>query len=246
MKKMLCVIAVLVLALALAGCTTTVSSTEKKPVVLASGHPDWAPVMYQDGKSISGIGPDVVKKVFTRMGFEVNCSYAGPWAIVQQKARSGDIDVIVALYKTKEREDYLYFSKPYTIDPIVLFFKKDKAFTYTKKEDLLGKKGIATLGDSYGQEIDDFIVAKNLDVARVLTPQQAFESLDNGRDYFIYSKYAGERVIAETNLSGFEESGIVSSQPFYIGVSKKSKYADRMDEINANLDKLIAEHGIPG
>jgi polar amino acid transport system substrate-binding protein len=234
-------------ALLFAGCTTSsVSSTEKKTVI-ASGHPDWAPVMYKDGNGISGIGPNMTKAVFKEMGLDVEFPYAGSWDVVQQKAKSGEIDVIVALYKTKEREEYLYFSKPYTTDPIVLFLNRGKSFDYNKKEDLIGKNGIATVGDSYGQEMDDFIVAKNLSIIRVATPQIAFKLLQEGKaDYFIYSAYAGERVIAEENLSGFEESKIVSSQPFYIGVSKKSKYAGRMSEINAALDKQLVEHKFLG
>ena len=239
-------IVILLAAIVLFACCVSPALPEEKNTAIVSGHPDWKPVMWRDGNTISGIGPEVTKTVFKDINVDVDCVYAGPWDVVQAKAKIGEIDAIVALYKTKEREEYLYFSVPYTVDPIVLFFNNNKGFTYNQKEDLIGKKGIATVGDSYGQELDDFIVQAGLDMTRVSTPEQAFSLLKEGKaDYFIYSAYAGRKVIAESGLSGLEESEVVSNQLFYIGVSKKSPCAKYMNEINSSLEKLIAENKIP-
>jgi len=217
-----------------------------KSVAVVSGHPDWKPIMWRDGDKISGIGPEVTRMVFGGINVEVDSRYVGSWDVVQEKAKNGEIDAIVALYKTKEREEYLYYSIPYTTDPIVLFFNSGKRFVYSQKESLIGKKGVATIGDSYGQGMDDFIVQANLNIIRVYTPGEAFLMLKEGKaDYFIYSLYAGQKVIAELGLSGLEESEVVSNQPFYIGISKKSPYAKYMGEINASLEKLIANNKIP-
>ena len=225
------------------------SPSEWKPIILkavVSGHPDWKPIMWKEGNNIVGIGPEVTRMVFKDINVEVDSRYVGSWDVVQEKAKTGEIDAIVALYKTKEREEYLYYSVPYTVDPIVLFFKKGEGFAYSQKENLIGKKGVATVGDSYGQELDDFIIQANLNMVRVYTPEQAFALLREGKaDYFIYSLYAGRKVLNETGASGFEESGVISNQLFYIGVSKKSPYANYMKEINASLEKLIANNKIP-
>jgi ABC-type amino acid transport substrate-binding protein len=83
-------------------------------------------------------------------------------------------------------------------------------------------------------------------MTRVETPQEAFISLQKGKiDYFMYSLYAGKKVINELSLTGIEESSVVSSQPFYIGISKKSPYAKYIKEINASLQKMIDENKIP-
>ncbi|MDD5569130.1 MAG: transporter substrate-binding domain-containing protein [Candidatus Pacebacteria bacterium] len=245
-KSFLIALSAVVLAVLIAGCVSSPAVIEEKPVAIVSGHPDWKPVMWRNGDNISGIGPEVCQMVFGDIGVQVDSRYVGPWDVVQEKARTGEIDAIVALYKTRDREKYLYYSIPYTTDPIVLFFEKGKQFAYSQKEDLIGKKGVATVGDSYGQEMDDFILKANLNVVRVDTPQLAFSLLQEGKaDYFIYSMYAGRTVINELNLSGFKESGIVSNQSFYIGVSKKSPYAKYMRNINASLERLIAENKIP-
>jgi len=249
MKKALMGIGILALCGIIAGCAISwqkQNDESQKQVVLVSGHPDWKPIMYKSGESIAGIGVEVTQSVFKDIGFGVNAKYVGAWDIVQEQAKQWAIDVIVALYKTKEREQYLDYSIAYTQDPIVLFFSEGKSFAYTGKENLVGKKGIATIGDSYGQELDDFIVNAPLDMTRVDTPQAAFTLLQEGKaDYFIYSLYAGQKVINELSFTGIEESSVVSSQPFYIGISKKSPYAKYLNEINASLQKMIDENKIP-
>jgi polar amino acid transport system substrate-binding protein len=227
------------LVILIAGCI----APEEKPAAVISGHQDWYPAMNisGDGKNISGTGVEATQKVLTLIGIKSSSQNVGPWDVVQEKAKTGEIDMIVALYKTKEREEYLYFSDAYMSDPINLFMKTGKEFSYKNKEDLVGKKGVATIGDSYGQEIDDYIVQANLNIIRVSTPQEAFTLLKEEKvDYFIYSLWAGRKVINELNISEIEESETVSNQPFYIGVSKKSPFANRIAEINSSLKKLIA------
>ena len=249
MKKTLVGMGIFALCTMIAGCAISgpkQNDESQKKVAIVSGHPDRKPIMYKSGESIAGIGVEVMQSVFKDLGVDVSPIYAGARDVVQEKAKNWEIDAIVALYKTNEREQYLDYSIAYTQDPIVLFFSGGKSFAYTGKENLVGKKGIATVGDSYGQEIDDYILSAPLDMARVDTPQQAFASLKDGKeDYFIYSLYAGRRVIEEWAFTGIEESSVVSNQPFYIGISKKSPYAKNMNEINASLQKMIDGNMIP-
>jgi polar amino acid transport system substrate-binding protein len=208
-------------------------------IAIVSGHTDWKPVMWEEKDSIIGIGPDVVEKVLQDLNIKNNIKYVGTWDVVQSKAKTGEIDVIVALYKTKEREDYLYYSVPYTTDPIAVFVKNNRGFSLEKgKDGLIGKKGVATIGDSYGQEIDNAITDKELDVTRVNTPQEAFTLIEKEKyDYFLYSLYSGRKVISEESFIQIKELGVISYQNFYIGISKKSFIADRIPEINNLLEK---------
>ena len=88
--------------------------------------------MYKDGETIAGIGVEVTKEVFKTLGVDTQAKYAGTWDVVQENAKNGLIDAIVALYKTKEREQYLEYSIAYTQDPIVLFLPAGKSFLDTK------------------------------------------------------------------------------------------------------------------
>ena len=207
--------------------------------VIASGHPEWAPIMYRDGDKIAGAGMELAEKVFTDLGITVNPKYVGSWDEVQAKAKDGSIDVIVAAYRTPEREEYMTYSVPYTVDPVALVVKKGKAFKYEKWEDLIGKKVVTTIGDSYGKEFDAFS-AEKLKPTAVQTADEAFGLLEKGKaDYFVYALYSAEGYIAKNKVSDKFEiiANPVSTEDFYLTVSKKSPIAGMMQKINNLIEK---------
>lgn len=54
------------------------------------------------------------------------------------------------------------------------------------------------MGESHGQGIDEYIISAKVDMLKVSTPQEAFALVKEGRaDYFIYSLYAGSRVLIQ-------------------------------------------------
>jgi len=211
----------------------------QKQTLIASGHPQWAPIMSQSGDKIVGAGPELAQKIFAEMGIETDSQYVGAWDTVQAKARAGEIDVIVAAYKTEEREAYMDFSDAYVEDPIAVFVSKQNIFSYKEWSNLIGKRGVATIGDSYGQALDAYM-EKELTVVRVDTPDQAFKMLQDGQaDYFLYSLYAGQGVIKSLAYEGTIEymPEYAATENFYIAISKKSPFADRMPEVNQLLKK---------
>ena len=195
--------------------------------------------MYEQDDKIVGAGPEIISKVFGDLGIKVDALYEGSWDLVQQKARDGTVDVLVAAYKTAERETYMDYSIPYTIDPVVLVVKKGKAFTYNAWDDLISKKGVVTTGDSYGQEFDNFIKEK-LNPVKVVTPDEAFALLNKGDvDYFVYALYSAQNFISQNKLTDQVEiiPKFLSSENFYLTISKKSPFVNRMPEINTLLKK---------
>lgn len=231
------IFSVIVLLLMVVIIVTKNGKSEK--VLIASGHPAWSPIMYQSDTNIVGAGPEIVKKVFSDLGVKVESRYEGSWDVVQEKAKNGDIDVLVAAYKTPTRETYMDYSIAYTVDPIVLVVKKGKAFTYTKWDDLIGKKGVVTVGDSYGKDFDAFIKEK-LTPVEASTTEQAFALLNEGKaDYFVYAQYSAENYIKENKLADQFEiiPNIVSAEDFYLTISKKSQYIGLMPKVNELLKK---------
>ncbi len=224
--------------LALAGCA---SPAPTRPLV-ASGHPDWPPVMYTDHGQIDGVGPALAKLIFADLGITATFPDAGPWDVVQTKARSGEVDVLVAAYKTTARQDYMVYCDSYIADPVVLFVKKDHEFAFTKNEDLIGKKGVGTVGDSYGQAFDDFIKA-NLQLQRVAGGKEGFDAIESGQaDYFIYSLYSGREELKTAKREGFVAlTRYVADEPFYLTISKKSPYLKYEADINRLIQKYLAD-----
>ncbi len=215
---------------------------------VASGHPEWPPIMFKSGEVIDGAGPALVKKIFDSINVPITFPHEGAWDQVQAKARTGEVDVLVAAYKTAERLTYMDYSDAYTVDPIVLFVAKGKTFPFEKWDVLKTKKGVAMTGDSYGQEFDDFS-STSLKLARVATTDEALSMVLKGEaDYFIYSLYAGTVQLKNTNQADkFDHiQKPVANENFYITISKKSPLVTYMPQINEAIEKYKADGTIEG
>jgi polar amino acid transport system substrate-binding protein len=212
-------------------------------ILVASGHPQYPPVMWKEGKSIVGVGPELTAMLFKDLKITVRSPYMGTWDKVQEQAKQGKVDVLVGLYMTEERKSYIDYTNAFMKDPVVIFVAKGKAFPYTKWDDLVGKKGITTVGDSYGQAFDKFI-AEKLTVVRSNNVDDCFVRLiDGAADYFIFAKYSG--VFKSEKLGMAEKVEYCPTEAavenFYIGISKKSPYAKYLPEINKRLDELVKD-----
>ena len=225
------------------GVTLIIKLNKPKNNFIASGHPQWAPIMYQEGNKIVGAGPELVQKITDDLGISITSKYEGLWNVVQDHMRTGDIDVIVAAYKTAERETYMDYSIPYTVDPVSLFVAKGHEFLFENWNELIEKKGVVTVGDSYGQKFDNFIKEK-LDVREVATPDEAFELLESGEvDYFVYALYSGENYLTNNNMSNeiISLPEQVSAENFYITISKKSSMTKYLPKINLLIKKYTMD-----
>lgn len=212
---------------------------ESSTKLMVSGHPAWPPIMYQQNDQISGAGAEIIDKILTELKIETEYKYMGSWDVVQEKVKDGSVDILVAAYKTKERQTYMDYSIPYTIDPVVLVVKKGKEFVYDHWDDLIGKKGVVTKGDSYGQDFDNYVNEK-LNPLKVETPTKAFELIKNDKvDYFVYALYSAEDYIYKNNLSDQVEiiSKYISTEDFYLTISKKSTFNYLLPKINILLEK---------
>src|SRR5262245_27618483 len=245
-KPILTCTTILLLGCALTACSSKTSnpaSPTGHQTPVASGHPEWPPIMYRNGSTIDGAGPALVKKIFDDLGVNVAFPYTGTWDEVQVKARSGEVDVLVAAYKTVEREGYMVYSDRYTTDPVAFFVARGKAFPFGTFDDLIGKRGIAMVGDSYGQAFDDFAAAR-LALRRVTTSDEAFDLVASGQaDYLLYSLYSGNDYLKKSGTaSQFERlPRFIAEENFYITISKKSPYVSYILLINQAIAKYRAD-----
>jgi polar amino acid transport system substrate-binding protein len=238
--KLACLV---LLAGALSACDkTSPNSPGSHNTLIASGHPEWPPIMYQSGSVIDGAGPALVKKIFDDLGVPVEFPHTGTWDEVQAKARSGEVDILVAAYKTTEREGYMVYSDAYTTDPVAIFVGRGKTFPFDSWDVLIDKNGIAMVGDSYGQAFDDFAAAR-LRLRRVTTSAQAFDLVASGQaDYLLYSLYAGNDYLKKTGTASQFESlpKVVNEENFYITISKKSPYVSYLRLLDQEIAKYKA------
>jgi len=212
--------------------------------LIASGNPEAPPIVWEKAGKLTGIGPELISIVLTREGINYTLRPEGSWAKVQDKARTGKIDLIVSAYDNLERRSFMEFSIPYLKSPVVILVMKGEEFPFTSWNDLKGKKGVANTGESFGEKFDNFIKEQ---LTVTYTPyEKAFEMLtDTSADYMIIDLYPAviysKMLLAEDKIAYLGNPATI--QHFHVTISKKSPHLGLMPKIN-ELIKQMKEEGL--
>jgi polar amino acid transport system substrate-binding protein len=212
-------------------------------IIEVSGHPEYPPVMWQEGDNIVGVGPEIVKMVFDDLGITVNSKFKGSWTKVEKGIKEGDIDVLAGVYMTAQRKSFMDYSIPYMKDPVVIFVARGQAFPYKKWDDLIGKNGTTTIGDSFGKDFDKFI-ANKLTISRSLKAEGNLNKVLSGEaDYFISAMYSG---LIEAEKLGISDKieylpVYITAETFYISISRESKFLRYLPKVNEKIEKLVKD-----
>tara|TARA_Y100000294_G_C8547697_1_gene333904 strand:- start:30 stop:1442 length:1413 start_codon:yes stop_codon:yes gene_type:complete len=113
---------------------------EKHPGIKAAPDPIWPPVeWFDDNGNYSGITADYVTLMEKKLGISFQIVRLKDWDEILEKAKSREIDVIIAAAATPGRNEYLSFTKPYLNLPSVIIVN-DKTGEDIAMENLKGKK----------------------------------------------------------------------------------------------------------
>lgn len=212
---------------------------------IVSGNPKAPPVVWEEYNKLTGVGPDIAKSILTELNLDYDIQVTGNWQQVQDKCKSGDIDMIVSAYKNDDRAAYMEYSLPYLPQPTVIVVPKGKEFPFGRWESLIGKKGVSNIGESYGQQFDTFI--KNKLSVQFIAFERAIELLTLGEaDYLIVDLYTA--LIYSRLLRGANAITIldppVTTQAFHITIGKNSPMVVQMPAINKKLYRLINDGSV--
>jgi len=109
----------------------------KEHTVKVGGGPDWAPFDFVNKDGVySGISNDYLKLISKKTGLKFHV-IVDQWSKNLQKIKNSQIDLLHAVYYTKERAEYMDFTTPY-LDMLDYFFIRDDVDAKTMK-DLNGK-----------------------------------------------------------------------------------------------------------
>nr|WP_319393547.1 transporter substrate-binding domain-containing protein [uncultured Desulfobacter sp.] len=111
---------------------------ERHPSISIAGPRSFPPFHYYEQGKLKGLSADYIAQVTTILGFQVRIQADLPWPRVLESVRQGDIDLIICIGKTAERETYLDFSMPYLTFPLVIVTRDNSPFI-GGIEDLNGK-----------------------------------------------------------------------------------------------------------
>ncbi len=143
--------------------------------------PDWPPIEFA-GKAGAhlGISSEVVRIVSQRTGMRMEVVPGLTWQQVVAKAKKGEIDALSCMARTKDREGYLLFTRPYLNVPVVIVARTDAA--YINGLDDLNGETVAVIEDYQLHEL----LPREHPAIRLLvvaSAQEALESVSRGQAY---------------------------------------------------------------
>jgi polar amino acid transport system substrate-binding protein len=196
--------------------------------IVATGHPDYPVMAFRVGDDIKGAAPLLIAEIAKDLEVPFESKYMGSWSEAQEAARDGKADMIIGVYYNDERAEYLdYVEPPFAYDPVQIFVANDNAFDFKGQDDLIGKKGVANKGESFGTAFDAFLKDK-LTVTRSDGLSAAFDALTAGNaDYVIAAYYPATSELARLALSDKIQplEPELLSQELFVAFSKKSPCA---------------------
>ncbi|MHC1751976.1 substrate-binding periplasmic protein [Humidesulfovibrio sp.] len=158
-----------------------------------------------------------------------------PWKRALALAEQGRVDLLLSLRNTPERAKFLSFTSARAFpNPIVVFAREDRTFTFASWADLKGKRGGISLGDTFGEGFDEYWRAE-LSIEEAKNMAANFEKLEAGRiDYFVTSKFVGEAYCSSQPLKhGIVQLGKpISNQDIHFGFSKRSPCAALVEQMD--------------
>jgi signal transduction histidine kinase len=140
------------------------------PMIRAAPDPDFAPFEWfsHDG-AYKGMVADYLKLIEQRLGVKFVLVRNKDWSQVMAMARSRQVDILPAVDRSPQREQYLLFTKPYISAKGVIVTGKD----YENIQELKGKK-IAVVTDYIW---DDWITHNQFDV-RLYRVERTLDGLE--------------------------------------------------------------------
>ena len=212
---------------------------------LLSGNPQAPPVVWEEHQKLVGLGPDLASSILGELGVKYSFRRFSDWQVVQDRAKNGEIDMIVSAYRNSDRDQYLTFSQPYLSQPTVIVVEKGKEFNFSSWDVLKDKRGVSNIGESYGEEFDSFL-KQHLDIT-FHQLERAIQLMNLGEaDYLIIDLYTA--LIYARLLQGEDSITIldppVTTQDFHLAISSDSGLVKHLDAINSKIEQKIGNGSV--
>jgi len=229
--------------------------------LVVGGNPEYPPMLWQSVEQpgfLTGAVPALLQEIVEPLGVKVVVRDVGPWARVLHMARQGKIDVVAGAFLTDERREFLdYVLPPITWQPTNIWVPRGKEFKYRYWTDLRGKLGSTLIGNSFGQDFDEF-AAQYLSIEGIRTIEQSFRMARLGRvDYVLYERPQGRIKLEKMGLADefVDLQPPISSEPLYFALAKESAcnteafraaFTRRLEAVTGQrrIDSLLEEYAV--
>jgi polar amino acid transport system substrate-binding protein len=208
-----------------------------------SGPPAGAPASWDVNGQIVGAGVELAQKVLKAAGVkQINVMRFPSWPETLAAARAGNVDMIFSAGWSSDRARYLTYVYPsYGYQFLYVIVRTGDQFRLNQYADLKGKKGIAGLGETFGDSTFGLFVEKELTLERSPNLAESFQRLLAGQvDYIFAYENAASSEIYRRDLG--DKVHVLATYPYrtdtFFAFSKRSKCASIWkDKIGAEIAK---------
>ena len=192
-------------------------------------------------ETMTGIDIDLVARIEARLGIKIQIQRV-PWVRALAMMRDGKADFMSGLARTAEREAFIHYAEPPYAQIRPVFYKlASSPKEIIRYEDLAGHRIGFTRGSAYFEPFDS---DTTLDKHSATGETQLLKMLVGQRfDFIIGSDLQADY---EISIRGYKNRIVKAdyrpekSVPLYIGVSRKSAFLHRVEELNRAITELLA------
>lgn len=204
---------------------------------------EWPPFRIVNGEKITGLDIDIWNEIAKKMGIKIKFERY-PWARALKKMEDGEVDAMGGLAKTSERDLYIKYTEvPYYNCTTGFYLQKGYGKNIKVYSDLYSLESVGYVIGSFYYE--PFNSDKKIKKIAVATEEQLLKLLESKRiDAIIGTECQVDYELKKSKLNDNFEKSLYrpdNKVPLFLGVSRKSKFLSRTDEVNKILLSLIKE-----
>ena len=124
---------------------------QNNPIIKAHNESNWPPINYNLNNTPKGFSIDYMNLIASKLGINIEYISGFTWKEYLEKLKNNEIDVMLNIAKTKEREDYFNFTSPY-INSVDTVFVRENVNNFKKLSDFNGKT-LAVIKGFYEEEL---------------------------------------------------------------------------------------------
>lgn len=213
---------------------------EKCTQIVYSTNPYYPPYDWVNPEGhFEGASIDLLQRVAPKGVKLVEAVY--PWKRALAVAGKGEVDLLLSLRITPEREKAFLFTTHRAFpNPIVAYVRMDSSISFKGWADLKGLYGAISAGDTFGSGFDEYL-RSNLRFEEGYTLVENFRKLSLGRvDYYVSGRYLGDAYLAQTGLGQRIKalSPPLSNGDIHFAFSRNSPCVSYLNEISERLHTL--------
>lgn len=206
--------------------------------VVISANPDNPPYHWAERGRIVGASVVLIGRILDQLGVAWETRDMGPMPRLLKAAERGEVDLLLGLKRTTEREVYLAYTRAAAFsNPVAVFVANARPLKFEQPQDLISKSGGRTAGESFGDAFDRL-------ADQSLTMQEAdslgvnFLKLAAGRiDYVVAGLHTGRAQLQKLGLADriMALPKLINDGVSYHGFSRHSACTVLLDAVNAGL-----------